>query len=300
MNAIKTLLFLCFFLLQGTLLAQKLTKSKFEEIKRRISFQGTEIQTEILTFQSYTFKKNGVITEAILVKPRQVSGKMPSIILLPDFGKTAIDYLPRATKWAKKGFVCVSVSLVGSGRSNGKPDFMGTKTINPLKTLVAKLKKEPFVDEAKIGIYGYSQGAMAASLLIADNVKIKAAVLIAGIYDFKEMYLQTEDENLQTLMLNQAGLLKGSQKKGTVHKEFMTSVIKQRSSLLNMKKVDCFLLLLHGKNDKIVPVTQTQNLKTLLDKNKKLYESHIFEDKGHSLGKEHQTIVLDFFKRKLK
>jgi dienelactone hydrolase len=48
-------------------------------------------------------------------------------------------------------------------------------------------KREPCVDGSRMGIYGYSRGGMAASLL-AVNDDVQAVVLSAGIYDFKEAY----------------------------------------------------------------------------------------------------------------
>jgi hypothetical protein len=39
-----------------------------------------------------------------------------------------------------------------------------------------------------MGIYGYSRGGMAASLLAVKLDDVQAVVLSAGIYDFKEAY----------------------------------------------------------------------------------------------------------------
>ena len=49
-------------------------------------------------------------------------------------------------------------------------------------------KREPYVDGSRMGIYGYSRGGMAASLLAVKLDDVQAVVLSAGIYDFKEAH----------------------------------------------------------------------------------------------------------------
>ena len=57
---------------------------------------------------------------------------------------------------------------------------------------------EEFVDQDRIGVYGFSRGAMAAALLsVHPELNLKASILCSGVYDFKSAYDSYSDEGLQ-------------------------------------------------------------------------------------------------------
>ena len=58
----------------------------------------------------------------------------------------------------------------GFGKSTGKPDFVGPKTIAALEAGFQKFSKEPFVDATRLGVFGYSRGAIAYCRGAAGNV----------------------------------------------------------------------------------------------------------------------------------
>src|SRR5260370_4534709 len=80
---------------------------------------------------------------------------------------------------------------------------MGPSSIDAFAVGFQKFRREPYVDSEKMGVFGYSRGGMAASLLtIKLGADVKAAVFGAGIYDFKRAYDETNfrgiRENMQT------------------------------------------------------------------------------------------------------
>ena len=63
-----------------------------------------------------------------------------------------------------------------------------------------------------MGIYGYSRGGMAASLLAVKLDDVQAVVLGAGIYDFKEAYDEVTIKGIKGIcenMENETGLTPG-------------------------------------------------------------------------------------------
>jgi dipeptidyl aminopeptidase/acylaminoacyl peptidase len=137
-----------------------------------------------------------------------------------------------------------------------------------------------------MGIVGYSRGGMAASLLVVQLDDVKAAVLGAGVYDFKRQYDDTGLDGIRANMKAETGMTE--------------EAIRQRSSVLQMEKLKCPVLILHGEKDINVRVSQARLLRDRLTSLKKEFEIQIFADKEHGIGPENlYKYSLDFLKRKL-
>lgn len=137
-----------------------------------------------------------------------------------------------------------------------------------------------------MGIYGYSRGAMAASLLAVELDGVRAAVFGAGVYDFRRAYQEVTIEGIRRNMEAETGMT--------------PEAVRVRSSVLRMKDLKCPVLILHGGKDENVPVSQALLLRDKLTELKKDFEIKIFPDRPHSIGAQDVAAhTLDFFKRKL-
>lgn len=233
----------------------------------------------------YDYMSNNQAVEAISFQPLG-SGTFPALMLIPGYQRSARDYIPLGTIFAKEGFACVAITQPGFGKSQGKPDFVGSNTIKALTDGFDKFKHELYVDAKRMGVFGYSRGAMAASLLAVQLHDIRAAVFGGGIYDFKKAYDEIKDEGIRKNMEQEAGISQ--------------EAINQRSSVLQMKNLRCPVLILHGEKDENAPVSQALLLRDQLTMLKKNFEIKILPNKGHGLDmQEVFTNSLDFFKRKL-
>lgn len=181
--------------------------------------------------------------------------KSPGILLIPGYQGTAIVYLTLGRILAQQGFACLSVTPPGFGKSEGKADFVGPKTIHALTVGLRKFQREPYVDKSRMGIFGYSRGAMAASLMAVRLKEVKAAVFGAGVYDFKKAYDEVTIEGIRTNMKDETGLTERA--------------FKERSSILQMKNLRCPVLILHSAKDENVPVSQAYLLRDRLTELKK-------------------------------
>jgi dipeptidyl aminopeptidase/acylaminoacyl peptidase len=233
----------------------------------------------------YDYAFEGTAVEAISFRPAG-PGPFPGLLLIPGYERTARDLIFLGTKMADAGFAAVAVSQPGFGKSQGPPDFVGPKTLAVLTEAYRKLQKEPFVDPAKMGIYGYSRGGMAASLLAVQLDDVKAAVFGAGVYDFQKLYDDSPLIGVRNNMKQETGMIK--------------EAVIQRSSILRMDRLKCPVLILHGEKDRNVPVSQALLLRERLTHLHKDFEIRLFPDKEHSIGPEAGDLTLDFFQRKLK
>jgi dipeptidyl aminopeptidase/acylaminoacyl peptidase len=233
----------------------------------------------------YNYKVDGKNLEAITFKP-EGDGPFPALLLVPGHASTARDWIPNGLTFARNGFAGVAVSQPGYGHSEGPADFVGPKTIKALNEGYRKFQREPFVDAKRMGIVGYSRGGMAASLLAIQIDDVKAVVLGAGVYDFKKAYDEMKIKGIRQNMERETGMTK--------------EAIKQRSSVLEMEKLKCPVLILHGEKDINVPVGQALLLRDRLTELKKDFEIQIFPDQGHGIGPQNlYRYALDFLKRKL-
>lgn len=111
-------------------------------------------------------------------------------------------------------------------------------------------------------------------------------MLGAGVYDFKRQYDETGIAGIRENMKAETGMTE--------------EAIDRRSSVLQMEKLKCPVLILHGEKDINVPVSQARLLRDRLTALKKEFEIKIFPDREHGIGPQNlYKYSLDFLKRKL-
>lgn len=207
--------------------------------------------------------------------------------MIPGFDRSAVDYIPTGLMFARAGYACIAITQPGFGRSDGKRDWVGPGTLKAMEAGYDKLKKESFVDESRIGLFGFSRGALAASLMAAGRIQVKAAVFASGLYDFQNAYDTIRLEGIRENMRAETGMT--------------DEAIKQRSSVLAMDKLACPVLILHGEDDVNTPVEQAQLLAKRLDELNRDYEIEIYKNAKHSLGgTNYMQRTVDFFNKRLK
>jgi len=233
----------------------------------------------------YDYKVDGCAVEAFSFQPPG-GGPFPGILMIPGYQRTAVNLIPLGVRLAQEGFAGVAVTQPGFGKSQGPADYVGPKTLKVLTAAFRRFQQEPFVDPKRMGIYGYSRGAMAASLLVLDLEDVKAAVFGAGIYDFRKAYDDSTLPGVRANMRAETGMTR--------------EAILERSSILRMDRLNCPVLILGGEKDVNVPVTQAYELRDRLTKLHKDFEIRLFPDREHSIGPEVTTLTVDFFKRRLR
>ena len=232
----------------------------------------------------YDYISDGLSIEAISFRPAG-DGRFPGVLLIPGYQRTALDLISLGTALARNGFAAVAVSQPSFGKSQGKADYVGPLTLKVLTDGFRKFKKESYVDADRMGIYGYSRGGMAASLLAVRLDDVRAAVFGAGIYDFQKAHDEVKIPGIRENMEKETGMTEAA--------------VKERSSVFQMEKLKCPVLILHGEKDENVPVSQAYLLRDRLTALKKDFEIKLYPDRPHGIGPEVTTETIDFFKRRL-
>lgn len=232
----------------------------------------------------YDYSVDGRRVEAISFQPR-ADGPVPGVLMIPGYQRTAKNLVPLGVQLANNGFAGVAVSQPGFGGSEGPADYVGPRTIKVLKVGYEKLRKESWVDPKRMGVYGYSRGAIAASILALELPDLKAAVFGAGAYDFQRLYDEATLPGVRANMKAETGM--------------SPAAVRERSPILRMDQLKCPVLILHGEEDKNVPVSQAILLRDRLTALHKEFEIKIFPGREHSIGPEVGTMTVDFFRRKI-
>ena len=234
----------------------------------------------------YDYASNGNNVEAISFRP-VADERYPAILMVPGFQRTAVDLIYLGRILGAEGYASLAVSQPGFGKSTGKADYVGPATIDALLLGFKKFHDEPYVDQKRMGIYGYSRGGMAASLLAVKLKDIKAAVLGAGIYDLKQAYDEMKMEGIRENMRAETGMTEAA--------------VRERSSILQMKELRAPVLILHGEKDENVPVSQALALRDRLTELKKDFEIKLFPNAPHGIPRdEMMPVMIDFLNRRVK
>jgi len=264
--------------------AQQINRDKIiEDIEKNGCVVTEEGKVKICKFD-YKYKNQTI--EALTFRPN-TEGKFPGLMLIPGYQGTAKTYLSFGIIFAKLGFASMTIGTPGFGKTELKADFLGKNTIKAFIEGYKKFRQETFVDKTKLGIFGYSRGAIAASLMITKLKDVKATVLGGGIYDLKKAYDEITIEGIKKNIKAETGL---SEK-----------ALKERSSVFQMKKINSPVLIIHGEKDLNAPTMQAYLLRDELKRLNKDVELQIIAGQDHRIGGGNfLQLVIDFFSRKLK
>jgi dipeptidyl aminopeptidase/acylaminoacyl peptidase len=272
------------FLLMSSVKAQPPDRSSLINALEKADCVVTEDGKVKICKFDYKYKTKTV--EALTFRPN-TDGKFPSLFLIPGYTGTAKTYLGIGIIFAKLGFASMSVGTPGFGKTELKPEYLGKTTINAFIEGYKKFKQESFVDKEKLGVFGYSRGAIAASLMITRVKDVKATVLGGGIYDLRKAYDDLTIEGIKENIKAETGL---------TNKAF-----RERSAVFRVKKINAPVLIIHGEEDLNAPTNQAYLLRDKLKEAGKEFEFHILAGHKHgNLGGDFLTIVVDFYSRKLK
>jgi len=216
---------------------------------------------------------------ALIYKPKSEKfsedGKLPPLLINIHGGPTgsvsmALDL--GIQFWTSRGFVVADLDFRGSsghGRKYRKELDWGVTDKEDAEQLALSLINAGIVDKDKIFIRGKSSGGFTAlSALISSNL-FAGAVSYYGVCDPLSLAQNTHKFESH-YMENLIGPLP----------EYL-EMYKQRSVLYSYSQIKRPVLLFHGYQDKIVPISQTINLVSNLITGASHVELFTFENEGH-------------------
>ncbi len=181
---------------------------------------------------------------------------------------------------AAEGFVAAAVSQPGYGSSDGPPDFCGPISQNAVRRALEQLRGNPRVDAGRIVVYGYSRGAITASMVALREPGLAGVVLGGGVYDMQDAY-----SRLGEMPPGEGGIKENIRHEaGAAEQSFRI-----RSVLLNEDPIRVPTLILHGEDDPIAFVDQARRLARRLEEAGTPVTLVVFEGVGHGIPREQRA-----------
>jgi dipeptidyl-peptidase 4 len=240
-----------------------------------------QVEFGVQPVEFFSFKTSeNVGLNGWMIKPpaEKMGGKHPVLMFV--YGgpgnQQVTDQWKGANYWwfqllAQKGFVVACVDNRGTGGRGEKFKKMTYLQLGHFETLdqieAAKyLQKLPFVDPARIGIFGWSYGGfMASSCLFKGAGTFKTAISVAPVTNWKwydsiytERYMRTHAEN-------EAGY-------------------EENSPINFAEKMEGNFLLVHGEADDNVHFQHTAELTNRLISSGKHFDTMLYPNRNHGIG----------------
>jgi dipeptidyl aminopeptidase/acylaminoacyl peptidase len=244
------------------------------ELKQEGYKKYFDLYKEYFSYYRMEYLSDGLKVVGFIVKPKK-EGKYPVIIYNrgahKEIGKIDIKELRYLSELAARGYVVIASQYRGNDGEEGK-DEIGGGDVNDVLHLVPLAKSLPFTHADQIVMCGGSRGGLMTYLAIKEGADIKAAVVYCGVTDliqsYNESYHGMKDE-LEDMI-------------GGTPEEKKEEYIK-RSAYYWPEAINTPVLIIHGKYDFNVRVSQAEKLAERLKELNKTYKLIIYNS-DHNLN----------------
>lgn len=253
---------------------------------------------------------DGVLLSGILTMPID-GGPHPGFVLLPGSGpytRSGGGLLASIShSLAENGVATLRYDKRGVGKSKGDYSTSGIRKFYlDADAAVNFLAGQNNIDKKRMGIFGHSEGALIAARVATENKNIRGLIIMASpsIKMFPKLaveqgrYLETVKNWTPNILKNYLQSLKmilNHIKKGRLWLEYrgrrfylggIDSYFNWPEPVKTIKRVGAPVLILHGDNDLLVPISHSYNLNAALQEagNKKT-DMITFTNAGHFLGR---------------
>lgn len=213
--------------------------------RQTVQEEGLKIYVEGLSFYFSGDKIAGTV-----YKPQDTTGKKPAVIWCHDLGENSKSGEKLCRTVAGKGYVAYAFDFRGgspSSQSNGETlEMTLSGETKDLEAVIAKLRSLDYVDESRIYLAGYSQGALVASQACGAK-GVKGLILVAPAFNIPDQCSLLFPKNRKIDDSNDIG---GSMPVG---KSYITDA-KGMKPYKGLSKFKGDVMIVHGTSDQTVPM----------------------------------------------
>jgi dipeptidyl aminopeptidase/acylaminoacyl peptidase len=238
-------------------------------------------KSEVISWKS----QDGTIIEGVLTKPADFDpAKKRPLLCIIHGGPTGIDqprllasrYYP-ADIWADRGALILRVNYRGSAGYGEKfrqlnVGNLGVGDAWDVISGVDHLIKLGWVDPAKVGCMGWSQGGYISAFLTASSDRFAAISVGAGISNWATYYYNTDITPFTIQYLGKDPIAD-------------PAIYQKTSPMSYIQKARTPTLIQHGENDKRVPIANAYELRQGLEDRGVRVEMIVYKGYGHGITK---------------
>ena len=278
---------------------------------RTLKAKRFDLKSDYYTEEEIKFSDKKMNLAGTVTVPKK-EGRYPAVLLISDTGENDREEQGLFTYLAdilgKNGFLTLRFDRRGVGTSGGDSrSVTDTEIFNDAKSALNYLSGRKDVDTGRVIIIGHGKGAFYASKMASEIKNIKGLILMAPLitsagqtdlnfdslneiaakYKWDEQYLKLAIKSrMETI-----DKVKNSKNNWAV-------ILRKRCFLKNLKeeleanptdiirKVECPVLILYGKEDALIPSKDVANLdKALEDSGNKNHNLIYYGYLGHFFGK---------------
>jgi len=238
--------------------------------------------------------QDGAEIEGVLSKPKDFdpSRKYPLLCVIHG-GPTGIDrpqmvharYYP-IDLWTARGALVLRVNYRGSAGYGEKFRQLNIRNLGvgdawDVESGVDYLVKQGWVDAAKVGVMGWSQGGYISAFLTTHSTKFKAVSVGAGISNWATYYYNTD---ITPFTISYLGANPAAD----------PAIYAKTSPMTTIQNARTPTLIQHGELDKRVPIANAYELRQGLEDRDVPVEMIVYKGFGHGITKpkEMQAVLL--------
>lgn len=227
-----------------------------------------------------TYRSQNYTVKGYFAVPK---GKGPFSLLiycrggLRNVGMTKLAWIEH---FVSRRFVVFAPFYRGNRGGEGREDFGGDDRYDVMDA-IPWLKQHRLVDAERIHLFGFSRGAIPALYTAMSCSEICSVTVWGGVSDLTLTYEERVD--LRRMLRRVVG--------GPPWKA--PEAYRQRSPVLDVARLTCPALIIHGKQDQFVGVEHAFRLANALKNVGADYELWIEEEEGHLFTIKKQSLMMD-------
>lgn len=264
---------------------QNVTTDETIRVSTPVGFDDRLVEPERLVDES----ADGIEVQALVYLPENAPDEPDAIPVLvnPHQGPTLFDGFAfdiRPQYFAALGYVVVQPNYRGSagfGRAfrNRNDGAWGTGDLMDVVNAADAVADEyAVVDGSRAGIFGSSLGGIMTVNALGKTDRFDVGAAFCGIYDYERFLNDTADSGTR-LLTRELGLPAEN-----------IETYRELSPIRTATDIEAPLLVLHGEDDPMVDINQSEQLVELLDAHGKPCEYRPYSGEGHSFARRENIV----------
>lgn len=208
--------------------------------------------------ESITFDQADLRVHWIAYYPDQ-GGKLPAILIHPDRGALSWDMEGTCQELARNGFFAAATHYQRLENLKDENPLIPWKSDRDSTVSIGHLMKHPRVDPTRIGLLGYSRGAILSLLIASQEPSIKGVVAYYGLGNIEQWLDLAQYPFPKSLIFRyiRDTFVDGIGASGW---EAARPKFREISPIHRVNQIRSPILLIHGEKDRTAPLRQAQEL----------------------------------------